>query len=123
MLQYYNFAHTEPVLGFNYYRLAHYDLDGTLSYSDVRAVDFGKNISIKIFPNPVKDIFTISSVEDFNLESIEVYGMQGILVETLNTLCDRNDIVLNTNDWNAGIYQVVLLKSDGTVSVQNIIKQ
>ena len=49
--------------------------------------------------------------------------MQGVLVETLNTLGDRNDIELSTNDWKVGIYQVVLLQSDGTVSVQNIIKQ
>ena len=123
VLQYYNFEHTEPVSGSNYYRLAHYDLDGTLSYSDIRAVDLSKNISIKVFPNPVKDILTISSVEDFNLESIEIYDMQGVLVETLNTLGDRNDIELSTNDWKVGIYQVVLLQSDGTVSVQNIIKQ
>jgi hypothetical protein len=123
VLQNYNFEHTEPVSGLNYYRLAHYDLDGTLSYSDVKAVDFGKNTSIKVFPNPVKDILTISSLEDFNFESIEIYDMQGVLVETLNTLGDRNDIELSTNDWKLGIYQVVLLQSDGTISVQNIIKQ
>ena len=56
-------------------------------------------------------------------ESIEIYDMQGVLVETLNTLGDRNDIELSTNDWKLGIYQVVLLQSDGTISVQNIIKQ
>ena len=122
-LQHYNLEHKTPGEGLNYYRLAHYDLDGTLSYSDVKAVDFDKNTSIKIFPNPVKNILTISPVEDFNLESIEIYDMQGVLVETLNTLGDRNDIELSTNDWKAGIYQVLLLRSDGTISVQNIIKQ
>ncbi|MDG1296876.1 MAG: T9SS type A sorting domain-containing protein, partial [Saprospiraceae bacterium] len=122
-LQHYNLEHKTPGEGLNYYRLAHYDLDGTLSYSDVKAVDFDKNTSIKIFPNPVQNILTISPVEDFNLESIEIYDMQGVLVETLNTLGDRNDIELSTNDWKAGIYQVLLLRSDGTISVQNIIKQ
>lgn len=123
VLQNYEFEHVDPASGDNYYRLAHYDLDGTLSYSDIESVYFGKGKSISIFPNPVKGGFTISTSEDYNIESYSVFDMQGVLVEQQSVIQYRNNIEVETNEWRNGVYQVLVLYSDGTTAVKNIIKQ
>ena len=123
VLQHYEFEHIDPVSGNNYYRLAHYDLDGTLSYSDIESVYFGKGKSISIFPNPVKGGFTISTSEDYNIESYSVFDMQGGLVEQQSVIQYRNNIEVETVEWRNGVYQVLVVYSDGTTAVKNIIKQ
>ena len=121
--QNYEFEHEDPALGDNYYRLAHYDLDGTLSYSDIESVYFGKGKSISIFPNPVKGGFTISTTEDYNIESYSVFDMQGGLVEQKSVIQYRNNIEVETNEWCNGVYQVLVVYSNGTTAVKNVVKQ
>lgn len=123
ILQHYEFEHVDPASGNNYYRLAHYDLDGTLSYSDIESVYFGKGKSISIFPNPVNGSFTISTSEDYNIGSFSVFDMQGGLVEQKSVIQYRNNIEVETTEWRNGVYQVLVVYLDGTTAVKNIIKQ
>jgi hypothetical protein len=56
----YNFIHSNPVIGFNYYRLKTIDKDGKVNYSDIRKVNFGKGSSISIYPNPTTNVINIT---------------------------------------------------------------
>jgi poly(beta-D-mannuronate) lyase len=50
----YQFDHTSPVAGRNYYRLKTVDNDGHVEYSPVRFGDINSAGSFSIYPNPVK---------------------------------------------------------------------
>lgn len=123
ILQDYSYLHRNPSSGNNYYRLAHYDLDGTLSYSDISSVFVGKEHDINIYPNPVNDIFTISSRGETNIDLVEIYDMQGSLVEQLNLCYFRNEIEVLTEAWRCGMYQVLIIHADGTTTSENLLKQ
>ena len=56
----YNFLHTSPIKGINYYRLKLIDKEGKANYSEIRIVNFGKMVSISIFPNPTTDFVNIT---------------------------------------------------------------
>ena len=122
-LQNYSFVHSYPSIGNNYYRLAHYDLDGTLSYSDIRAVFVGKEHDISIYPNPTNDIFTVSSKGESNIDLVEIYDMQGFLVEQFNFRHFRNDFEIRTEGWSCGMYQVLIIHADGGTTTKNLLKQ
>jgi hypothetical protein len=49
----YDAVHTTPVTGINYYRIKTTEKDGTISYSEIRKVTFGKSGDVIIYPNPV----------------------------------------------------------------------
>ena len=61
--QQYNYEHTTPSTGINYYRLRQVDYDGTFEYSSMVTVEMkGKGFATyRIFPNPVQHTFTIQS--------------------------------------------------------------
>src|SRR5690606_26033954 len=39
----YQTVHTHPVNGVNYYRIKQVDMDGSISYTDIRSVDFSED--------------------------------------------------------------------------------
>ncbi|MBL0055779.1 MAG: carboxypeptidase regulatory-like domain-containing protein [Chitinophagaceae bacterium] len=56
----YSLLHSNPVNGFNYYRLRITDKDGKISYSEIRVVNFGKGSEILIYPNPAREKVNIT---------------------------------------------------------------
>jgi SdrD B-like domain/Secretion system C-terminal sorting domain len=50
----YNAVHTTPAAGISYYRIKIVDKNGTITYSDVRKVNFGKISIVSVYPNPAK---------------------------------------------------------------------
>ena len=49
----YQFIHTSPSEGLNYYRLVEKDLNGKSSISKVLKLNFGNSIVLQAYPNPV----------------------------------------------------------------------
>ena len=61
----YNTVDTEPVHGYNYYRLRVNNLDGSAYYSNIRRVNFDIDFgAVTVFPNPTNDYIHIS-LKDF----------------------------------------------------------
>ncbi len=58
---YYNYVHTNPVKGLNYYRIKQTDVDSRYSYSPVRMLSFTKTLQpLTILGNPVNnDVLTL----------------------------------------------------------------
>ncbi len=48
----YDAVHTSPITGINFYRIKTIENDGTINYSEIRRVNFGKGGEIIIYPNP-----------------------------------------------------------------------
>ena len=76
--------------------------DFEAAYNQVLALDNFKNASIKIFPNPIKDTFSIS-VDAFAAESlsIQIYNILGQLVFENSKLVSKN---IDSKNLKNGIY-------------------
>jgi len=80
--------------------------------------DAGLNGSVVIYPNPVKDKFTISS-ED-KIKSVELFDMSGRLIST--ALINDKKYTGDIHSLNKGIYIIRVYTDKGTI-VQKIVKQ
>ena len=76
--------------------------DFEVAYNQVLALDNFKNASIKIFPNPIKDTFSIF-VDAFAAESlsIQIYNILGQLVFEKSKLVSKN---IDSKNLKNGIY-------------------
>ncbi|MGB3006161.1 MAG: SdrD B-like domain-containing protein, partial [Chitinophagaceae bacterium] len=50
----YQYLDAQPASGINYYRVRIVDIDGRITFSEVRTILFGKGGQILVFPNPVR---------------------------------------------------------------------
>ena len=71
----------------------------------------------KVYPNPANDQVRIESAN--GIESVMVYNMMGVLVETI----PANSMMLNVNlsQYSEGTYFFNIRQSDGTVSNQRVV--
>ncbi|MBR5604128.1 MAG: T9SS type A sorting domain-containing protein, partial [Bacteroidales bacterium] len=69
------------------------------------------NNSFVIYPNPVKDIVMI---QGNSINEISVYNSVGVLVERIEVA--GNEVEINMNDYNTGIYFVQVNTENGTAT-------
>ena len=71
----------------------------------------------KVYPNPANDQVRIESAK--GIESVMVYNMMGVLVETIHA----NSMMLNVNlsQYSEGTYFFNIRQSDGSVSNQRVV--
>jgi hypothetical protein len=77
-IQEYNYVHTSPVLGYNYYRIHQRDFDRERSYSEIRKVKFSTGMAandIQILGNPIQmnELALITPID----QDIALYSMLG----------------------------------------------
>ncbi|MCB9364818.1 MAG: T9SS type A sorting domain-containing protein [Flavobacteriales bacterium] len=110
----YVYIDKNPLKGISYYRLKQTDFNGDYSYSETVTVQLVNKEDILIYPNPVKDYLTISNLcEGCN---ISVYSALGELVFS------GSQQKINTETWNKGVYQIVVIDNDGIIKNSTIIK-
>lgn len=97
--------------GTSYYgQVEDYSLNiGTLGVADV------EKISVKYYPNPVKDILTVSA--DKKVSQISVYNVAGQLLQEVD-----HSNVINLSKLSAGVY-LVKTTIEGQMDVTKIIKK
>jgi photosystem II stability/assembly factor-like uncharacterized protein len=90
-------------------------IEGTLSSPDF------ENISIAVYPNPTKGIFTVS-YGNFNQQQIDIYDVNGKnILSVRNTDLTDNQTELNLSNASNGIYFVKISNEKGQ-TVKRIIK-
>jgi hypothetical protein len=97
-----------PFTGINYYRIEQMDLDGTQSYSVVKAVVFGAKSNITLFPNPATETLHIAGLNGKN--TIVVINALGQMVKTVET--ENSTEVLNVETIPNGMYQLRILQNE-----------
>jgi Secretion system C-terminal sorting domain len=107
-----------------YFRLKIAHTDGSFTYSKVVSVSFGKNLTVKAFPNPVNNELTIDAFSDaksLDFEVVDVIGRSVFYKKEQNTEGSKS-LTINTLGWSSGIY--MLKVTDGkNVFQQKIVKR
>lgn len=83
---------------------------------DLGSADFDYN-SITAYPNPVKDILTVSYSQ--KMDTIEVYNLVGQLVKSIKP--SSEEVKINLSDLSSGAY-LVRISSNSTFKTFKIIK-
>jgi PKD repeat protein len=119
----YNFEHSNPLIGKNFYRLKMVDNDGVFEYSKTAMVQFAKFGKVSVYPNPTSGLITIdfdkTVTENTNIRVLDMLGK-----EMLNTTINKGDskYVLDTETYSKGIYNVVITGTNSN-EVIKVVKQ
>lgn len=114
-----------------FYRLNQTDYDGRASFSNVIAIKrdiltnpaiSGTQISLDIYPNPVKQSFTVNLSEiPVGELSLCVYNLGGNLISETSIRSEVSEI--NVSTFNPGIYLIAIKSGDEMIFEKKIIVQ
>ena len=104
----YNFVHTTPVNGNNYYRLKMIDRDGKFVLSEVRMVvfDAGNANKMVLVPNPSNTFATLYIPIAAENRFIKIYNAIGSMVRQFKVDAGASQLRINTSNLAAGIYTI-----------------
>lgn len=111
----YQFIHTNPMQGMNYYRLKMVDVNGRAGYSAVRRVIFGKNnATLAIFPNPAKDKATVMlDIKDGDKVMIKIFDAAGRIMRQQAVTMRSQQAELKLDGLHRGMYAVIAVTEQG----------
>lgn len=101
-----------------FYRLKMVEKDGRFTYSNIILLVHKSSKSLDIFPNPVKDILTISGLKQFGI--IRIFNVEGKLMLQQNV--SANTITIDMSAYAKGMY-LLQYQNEGEVVNQKIMKQ
>jgi hypothetical protein len=102
----------QPYDGINYYRLKQTDFNGAFTYSEVRAVYFGEDHDVSVYPNPAKEYLRFSGATD-RIISYRLTDMSGKLIDQASTPVGIQEMNLQSYDLAEGVYYLTLMTLDG----------
>ncbi len=117
----YSYTDLAPFPKKNYYRIKQVDRDNSISYSPVRFVEFDKNNSVTIFPNPVADVLNLNTDYNFEKAQLSIRDMSGRLV-LQSVIHGSGTISVPLNKLAAGFYTVEITEGITTIRL-NFIRQ
>jgi hypothetical protein len=118
-LKNYNFTDIEPLDGENLYRLKMIDRDGTFTYSRIESLMF-EGLTASFYPNPVAEKLLISTNEFSKVTIVQIFDANG---RTVYKSSATPSAEINVQNLASGLYVVQLVRKNGTVVTQKIIKQ
>lgn len=115
----YTFTHVNLAPGNHYYRLAQYDLDNKVTYSQTIFLATAANGGIKIVPNPAVSVISITTSYSLQGANFEIYsvGGQAIRKGTLNSQ------QLDISSLTPGQYLISIVSQSGETSKQMFTKK
>lgn len=121
----YDFTHTQPVPGNNFYRIKIINADGGFSYSAIVKVNMsGTRSTLVVAPNPVtEDQFTIQYSHSSSIQQVSVIDAAGRILKTFKPVGTSGSIVVDATDIKPGIYMIKMLTADKEVMTQKLVRQ
>ncbi len=91
-----------------YYRLKIVDKDGSIAYGEIKSITINNKLqTINIFPNPTKNIFTITHPTAQKNTTIKVVNTEGKICYTTKVTEGSNSTIVNNTALAAGNYVVI----------------
>ncbi len=124
----YNFLHSSPMNGINFYRLKQFDLDGKNKYTNIIPVQYRSSMveSLKINPNPVADELNMAITVSKNANiSCKIYNADGRFVHSFSSaiFTGNNSIKTNVTKLPAGQYIAVILNNNERIAEARFVKR
>lgn len=111
----YDFVDEQPLSGIAYYRLRHFDADGSVAYSKTVSVSYKKRVKITIFPTITEGSITIDSGNE-RIENVQIFNTSGQL------MVNSNQNQVNLSPLPRGMY-LVRVQSKGQFFVEKVFKK
>ncbi|MEL6253345.1 MAG: S8/S53 family peptidase [Bacteroidota bacterium] len=124
-IQRYRFNDPSPFPLKNYYRIKQVDQNGAFSYSEVlelKQAPAGHYFINSLYPNPAKDQLKLDFYIPRNKQAIlEIIDIQGrkVFEENVNGAIDLQTESINLNNWNSGLYFLILRGQLGILSTKS----
>jgi hypothetical protein len=120
----YNFIDAAPIYNEkNYYRIKEIDVQGKISYSSIRFIQYNKDGSIEIYPIPARDEINISLNDALQAKpiTVKIYNAQG--VEVLRKIIKKTSSTetFDIKILPAGVYNVWLGNETNEIKMKRII--
>ena len=109
----YSVKDLQPSNGTNYYRVVQHDIDGRITYYDVKQVSFGLSTAEVIYPNPTKGLLQIKAA---GMKSIIVIDASGKILLTYKVPVGEISSKLNLSGFKSGSYMVKIATADGIIT-------
>jgi hypothetical protein len=120
----YQFIHSNPTIGINYYRIKDVDFDGKEEFSSIRKVVYKDNELISIYPNPFKNEINIKLADNQSKPvGYSIMDVTGRILQEkqFDSYHKSANITLDLNDLPKGIYYINL-NINGTILTKKIVK-
>jgi len=121
---YYQFTHTQPQPGMNYYRIRQTDDDNRFTYSDVISL---MNLSglkaAGIAPNPVKNTLYVAIPQGKRVAHLELYNAAGFLLLRKQESTDNSLVRIPVDQFGAGIYVLKIFYDGGGLESLKFVKE
>lgn len=114
----YNFIDANPINGINFYRLQMVDIDGKITYSPIIKIVFAGKNELQVFPNPAKDIITLSGLG--NKGVVRIISPDGKLVKQVAVT--GNSMIVDISTLAKGMY-ILQYNDGGKMQQVKIIKE
>ncbi|HSC52224.1 MAG TPA: C25 family cysteine peptidase [Phnomibacter sp.] len=97
----YSYLHTNPPLGYNYYRLKTRDKNGNIVYSPIHTVFIGDRTKVVVYPNPFNQELRIVTADNHTPWSLQLLDATGrVVIRQTGT----GSVTLNTSLLPKGLY-------------------
>jgi hypothetical protein len=119
-----NYSFTDPSIaaGMTYYKLAEYDLDGTVHYSEIKAVSKDGVTNVLIIPNPNNGIFVITLDNTGDIKSrVSILNSLGQVV-FVGAESTANLMNVDISQLATGIYYLQV-STDAETIVKKVVKE
>ncbi len=100
----YSATDVNPVSGWNYYRLKVTDRNGKVGYSYIIKIQFGRNILLNIYPNPVINLLSVSHAKATANSQIKIFTVDGRLVTLQPVLPGSVHTQIKLSGLSGGMY-------------------
>lgn len=113
----YNFIHSNPGSGVNYYRIKIVTMGNKIAYSGVKKIIFDNKAELlHIFPNPAKGTIQLMiDVREGERLQVKLYNNGGQLAASRFIIIQNQKAELNIETLNKGLYMVVAVSAKGNI--------
>jgi hypothetical protein len=114
----YQFVHSTPANGRNYYRLKMIDTDLSFTYSKIEDVSLKPDFDVAVFPNPTTEVVKIQVTDWSKISSIQILNFQG---KELYHSGEKPVKEISTKSFDTGSYFVKIKLVDGTETSKKLV--
>ena len=118
----YAFTDAQPLNGVNYYRLKMVETTGKSTYSAIKSIIFGKDLSARVYPSLFQDILTVdvNSSQVKGDVSIQIFDIAGNLMvnKKLNYVNGFGQVTMPTGNLTAGVYIVKIIENQAILQTK-----